>query len=105
MANFSVALLPTMASNVQSPEFRRRSFRAFFVATLGIVAILAVVTPFVPTIFDWIYGEKYRSGHSDLLILIWILPLRLLSLWFHQIIESLQYFNLRIPVFSCFHDC
>jgi len=99
IVSFSSSIFPNSARNIFNSNYRKKLFFGLsflsFLFSIGCI-IIFYIADFVITI---IYGSSYKNASAILIIIIWFLPLRILSLWGHQILESANYLYLRIFVF------
>jgi len=99
IASFSTSIFPNSARSIFKYDFRTKMLKGLSVGTL-LFTIASVVVFFISEfIVKTFYGESYMQAAIILAITIWFLPLRLLSIWGHQILESGDYLILRIIIF------
>jgi len=99
IASFSSSIFPNSARSIFKKTFRTKLLYGMLVGTLLFAVVCVIVVLVSKFIISTIYGNSYNQSAQILAIIIWFLPLRLLSLWGHQILESANYLMLRIFVF------
>jgi len=99
IASFSTSIFPNSARSIFRADFRNKMLKGLGAGTLlfslGCVAVFFISEFMVKVI----YGEAYLQAAIVLVVAVWFLPLRLLSIWGHQIMESADYLILRIFIF------
>lgn len=99
ISSFSTSLFPNSARSIFKYSFRSKMFNGLFVGSIifSFGCIIAIfLSNYVITI---IYGDEFATSAFIFNIIIWFLPLRLFSLWGHQILESGNYLSIRVWVF------
>lgn len=99
IASFSTSIFPNSARKIFDKDFRNKMFKGLLLGTLLFIIVCVISTFFSEYIVTFIYGNSYLKSGKVLLIIIWFLPFRLLSLYGHQILESANYLVIRILVF------
>jgi O-antigen/teichoic acid export membrane protein len=99
ISSFSTSIFPNSARSIFNSSFRLKMLKGLGAGT-AVFAFGCVVVFFISeSVVRILYGETYLQSAIILSITIWFLPLRLFSLWGHQILESANYLVLRIVIF------
>jgi len=99
IVSFSTSLFPNSSRSIFNRSYRSKMHKGLLIGTF-IFVLGSILTYFIADyVIELLYGSEYHKSAAILAVTIWYLPLRLLSLWGHQILESANYLYLRIVIF------
>lgn len=99
ISSFSTAIFPNSARHIFFKKFRMKALKGFVGGTICFVVICLFTPLLSELVINLFFGSEYEISARVLSIIIWFLPLRFLSLWGHQILESADFLVLRLIVF------
>jgi O-antigen/teichoic acid export membrane protein len=97
---FSVSLFPNSARNIFKAQFRSKLLKYLLGGSLLVSLGCMLGTYLSEPIITFAFGEAYAEASAILTVLIWFVPIRLISLWGHQILEGFNLLVERIVIFG-----
>lgn len=99
ISSFSMSMFPNTARNIFKSKYRKKMLIGLIKLAI-ILFILCLVGTFVSHyVIELLYSDTYSASVLIFNIVIWFIPIRILSLWGHQILEASNYLKLRIVIF------
>jgi len=95
----STSLFPKSMKSMQSKDFRKSLLKNISLLSLGFSILCFSMWYFSEQIIYYIYGSKYQLSVYVFSILIWYLPIRLFGIWGSQVLESSDWYKLRILIY------
>lgn len=91
IVSFSSSIFPNSARQIFQHNYRNKLLKGLTLITILFI-LFCIIAHFISTeLIVFIYGINYIKSGEILSVIIWFLPIRLLSLFGHQILESANY--------------